>query len=134
MIDTDRKLRLEHMSAKEMVDANIAVSKDMFSLIYKNPCIRDLPKIASLYGLYGTFIIGHTDLFFAFGLSHETVHQEKIVEGAGWVFPEKILKKNRVLARRAVLLPRFQCFQAARGQHGHPLYHPEPDCLRDVRV
>lgn len=94
MIDTDRKLRLEHMSAKEMVDANIAVSKDMFSLIYKNPCIRDLPKIASLYGLYGTFIIGHTDLFFAFGLSHETVHQEKIVEGAGWVFPEKILKKT----------------------------------------
>ena len=82
------------MSAKEMVDANIAVSKDMFSLIYKNPCIRDLPKIASLYGLYGTFIIGHTDLFFAFGLSHETVHQEKIVEGAGWVFPEKILKKT----------------------------------------
>ena len=53
MIDTDRKLRLEHMSAKEMVDANIAVSKDMFSLIYKNPCIRDLPKIASLYGFMG---------------------------------------------------------------------------------
>ena len=94
MLDKDRKLRLEHTPPARLVDRGIEVSEERLSLLYSNPCIRSLPKMASLYGLYGTFIIGHSDIFFACGLSHETIHQKKIVEGSGWVFPEEILQKT----------------------------------------
>lgn len=94
MLDRDRKLRLEHTPPGRLVDDGVQVSEEMLSLIYSNPCIKELPKMASLYGLYSTFIIGHTDIFFACGLSHEMIHQKKIVEGAGWVFPEELLKKT----------------------------------------
>lgn len=69
------------------------INMDIIDEIFRNPIIRDLPKFASLYGLYSTFIVGQEDIFFVFGFNKELIHHGSFVEAEGTLYPEEELKK-----------------------------------------
>lgn len=90
----EAKTLAEHLPVAQMRQRGMDVNQNIYKKIYANPAVRDLPRVAALYGCYSSFVVGHKDIFFCYGLSHEAIHQLPIVEAGGWVFPAHIYKKT----------------------------------------
>lgn len=121
------------MTIKELIDNHIGLNEDLVKCIFKNPVIRDLPKLASLYGFYSRFVVGQTKIFFAYGIdpaiingvfheAEQTVIPDYLVQKCGYfvswntnllcprceVFeiPEKDTTRTYALSNRMMLLER----------------------------
>lgn len=88
------KTELEHISVASMKRHGMTVNQSIYEEIFTNPAVRDLPRMAALYGCYSSFVVAHKSIFFVYGMDSMAIHVEPIVESGGWVFPEKVFKKT----------------------------------------
>lgn len=99
------------MTIKELIDNHIELNEGLIESIFKNPVIRDLPKLASLYGFYGRFIVGQTRVFFAYGIDPDAVNGA-FHEAEQTLIPEYVVKKCGyfVTCNTYLLCPRCEVF------------------------
>lgn len=100
------------MTIQELIDNHIKLNEDLINCIFKNPIIRDLPKLATLYGFYSRFIVGQTKIFFAYG-TDQSVINGPFHEAEETVIPEYVVKKCGYFVswNTNLLCPRCEVFE-----------------------
>lgn len=66
------------------------VDEELLDEIYKNPVIRDLPELATLYGLYSTFVIGQKEIYYVYGFNKELIRHGIFFESRETVIPKDV--------------------------------------------
>lgn len=103
---------ISSMTLNELIDHHIALNEDLVASIFKNPLIRDLPKLASLYGFYGRFIVGQTKIFFAYGIDPDVINGI-FHEARETVIPDYVVQKCGYFVswKTNLLCPRCEVFE-----------------------
>lgn len=77
---------------QEIKNRKEGISPSIYSAIFQNPYVRDLPDKAALRGMYSRFIVGENDVYFAFGYNKDMVYGD-FIEARGAMIPESVVRK-----------------------------------------
>ncbi len=84
---------LLHSSVNDLKRKRYKVDEDILDEIYKNPVIRDLPELATLYGLYSTFVIGQKEIYYVYGFNKELIRHGAFFESRETVIPKDVAER-----------------------------------------
>lgn len=84
---------LFHSSVNELKRSQYKVDEDILDEIYKNPVIRDLPELATLYGLYSTFVVGQREIYYVYGFNKELIRHGVFFESRETVIPKDVAER-----------------------------------------
>lgn len=103
---------ISSMTLNELIENHIPLNEDLVASIFRNPLIRDLPSLASLYGFYSRFIVGQTKVFFAYGIDPDVINGV-FHEAEGTVIPDYVVRKcgDFVSWKEELLCPRCEVFE-----------------------
>lgn len=103
---------ISSMTIKDLIENHIELNEELVASIFKNPIIRDLPSLASLYGFYGRFVIGQTKIFFAYGIDPDVINGA-FHEALDTVIPDYVVQKCGyfVSSGTTLLCPRCEVFE-----------------------
>lgn len=87
------------------------LNQDILLPIYRNPLLRDLPRIASLYGMYACFLVGQVNLYFICGYNSQLVMNEPFVTINGDAYPSSYYKKYGELSSPDLFTLDWRAFQ-----------------------
>jgi len=91
----------EKWNLKKALAEGKELEPNIMDSIYKNPIIRELPKLAAMYGLYGRFVVSNDCVYFACGVNKDVVHGDFIC-ARDTVIPEYLVKKCGYFLREDV--------------------------------
>lgn len=103
---------ISSMTLNELIENHIPLNEGLVASIFKNPLIRDLPNLASLYGFYSRFIVGQTKVFFAYGIDPDVINGV-FHEARGTVIPDYVVRKCGYFVswKTQLLCPRCEVFE-----------------------
>lgn len=83
---------IENMTIKELKQNGFELDETIRHAIYDDPKVRDLPRMAGLYGFFARFIVAQSDIYFVFGMRQEVVFGE-FVEARETIVPLSVVEK-----------------------------------------
>lgn len=103
---------ISSMTLNELIENHIPLNEELVASIFRNPLIRDLPSLASLYGFYSRFIVGQTKVFFAYGIDPDVINGV-FHEAEDTVIPDYVVQKCGYFVPwgEDLLCPRCQVFE-----------------------